>query len=191
MNHKDLLNEVIAGMAEDKKTTEIPNDDIDDTTIDNAIRLPLSTGEIFLVDVNAFDWENAVNNLPQIMDNEVSFIRMATTLIQIKGDESAEAKAWYERTIKDLGEYLAGYQINVNYRDLNPDLSDHDIVALMLFDANNVTRIMEHNISLYSAMRFATCMSLGEDTTDDDTDDDTSIDFMAGIDDHDVSGLLS
>lgn len=191
MNHKDLLNEVIAGMAEDKKTTEIPNDDIDDTTIDNAIRLPLSTGEIFLVDVNAFDWENAVNNLPQIMDNEVSFIRMATTLIQIKGDESAEAKAWYERTIKDLGEYLAGYQINVNYRDLNPDLSDHDIVSLMLFDANNVTRIMEHNISLYSAMRFATCMSLGEDTTDDDTDDDTSIDFMAGIDDHDVSGLLS
>lgn len=191
MNHKDLLNEVIAGMAEDKKTTEIPNDDIDDTTIDNAIRLPLSTGEIFLVDVNAFDWENAVNNLPQIMDNEVSFIRMATTLIQIKGDESAEAKAWYERTIKDLGEYLAGYQINVNYRDLNPDLSDHDIVALMLFDANNVTRIMEHNISLYSAMRFATCMSLGEDTTDDDTDDDTSIDFMGGIDDHDVSGLLS
>lgn len=192
MNHKDLLNEVIAGMAEDKKTTEIPNDDIDDTTIDNAIRLPLSTGEIFLVDVNAFDWENAVNNLPQIMDNEVSFIRMATTLIQIKGDESDEAKAWYERTIKDLGEYLAGYQINVNYRDLNPDLSDHDIVALMLFDANNVTRIMEHNISLYSAMRFATCMSLEEDTTDDDdTDNDTSIDFMAGIDDHDVSGLLS
>ena len=191
MNHKDLLNEVIAGMTEeDKKATEIPND-VDDATIDNAIRLPLSTGEIFLVDVNAFDWENAVNNLPQIMDNEVSFIRMATTLIQIKGDESDEAKAWYERTIKDLGEYLAGYQININYRDLNPDLSDHDIVALMLFDANNVTRIMEHNISLYSAMRFATCMSFNEDTEGDDTDDDTSIDFMGGIDDHDVSGLLS
>lgn len=191
MNHKDLLNEVIAGMTEeDKKATEIPND-VDDATIDNAIRLPLSTGEIFLVDVNAFDWENAVNNLPQIMDNEVSFIRMATTLIQIKGDESDEAKAWYERTIKDLGEYLAGYQININYRDLNPDLSDHDIVALMLFDANNVTRIMEHNISLYSAMRFATCMGFNEDTEDDDTDDDTSVDFMGGIDDHDVSGLLS
>lgn len=188
MNHKDLLNEVLAGMTEDKRTTEIPND-VDDATIDNAIRLPLSTGEVFLVDVNAFDWENAVANLPQIMDNEVSFIRMATTLIQIKGDESDEAKAWYERTIKDLGEYLAGYQINIDYRDLNPDLSDHDIVALMLFDANNVTRIMEHNISLYSAMRFATCMSLED--TDADINDDTSIDFMAGIDDHDVSGLLS
>ena len=85
MDHKDLLNEVIAGMTEDK-TTEIPND-VDDTAIDNAIRLPLSTGEIFLVDVNAFDWENAVSNLPHIMDNEVSFVRMATTLIQIKGDE--------------------------------------------------------------------------------------------------------
>lgn len=187
MDHKDLLNEVIAGMTEDKETTEIPND-VDDATIDNAIRLPLSTGEIFLVDVNAFDWENAVRNLSQIMDNEASFVRMATTLIQIKGDESDEAKAWYERTINDLGEYLAGYQININYRDLNPDLSDHDIVALMLFDANNVTRIMEHNISLYSAMRFATCMSLEEDA---DTDNDASIDFMAGIDDHDVSGLLS
>lgn len=193
MNHKDLLNEVLAGMTnEDKKTTEIPND-VDDTTIDNAIRLPLSTGEIFLVDANAFDWENAVNNLPQIMDNETSFVRMATTLIQIKGDESDEAKAWYERTIKDLGEYLAGYQININYRDLNPNLSDHDIVALMLFDANNVTRIMEHNISLYSAMRFATCMFEDtEDTgTDNDTDNDTYVDFMGGFDDHDVSGLLS
>lgn len=192
MNHKDLLNEVLTGMTnEDKKTTEIPND-VDDAAIDNAIRLPLSTGEIFLVDANAFDWENAVNNLPQIMDNETSFVRMATTLIQIKGDESDEAKAWYERTIKDLEEYLAGYQINVNYREINPNLSDHDLVSLMLFDANNVTRIMEHNISLYSVMRFATCMFEDIDPdTDDGTNNDTYVDFMGGIDDHDVSGLLS
>ena len=157
MNNKDLLNEIIDQMNErGEQIKNINNDNVAeniDDNVDNQIQLALSTGETYLVDPNNFDWDRAVMNLAQITENEASFRNIQYTLILIAGHEDEDdAKDFIARTINNLTEYLAGYQIEVDYRKFNPDINDYQLAMMMLFDVNNITRTMSHQISLYSAL---------------------------------------
>ncbi len=154
MDHKDLLDSVIANMTE---TTEkaIPDDEGVDNQ-DNCIRLELSTGETRVIDPEDFDWATAIQHLPEMLENETSFRNMVFGLIHTAGDDSEDTKKFIDNIINQLTEYLKGYNININYRDYNPNISDHDIAMAMLFDANNIARTMSFHTSLYSMMTMLT-----------------------------------
>ena len=67
MNHKDLLDSVVANMASttSEETTEVPMEE--EINSDEMIKLSISTGEQFLIDPNTFDWDTAVSKIPEIM----------------------------------------------------------------------------------------------------------------------------
>lgn len=154
MDHKDLLDSVISGMTGEKgNTKEIDMSDMEvDQEVANSIQLALSTGETYLVDPNKFDWNSAMQSLGQLDENETAFRNMMFGLINVAHEDSDESKKYITKTIKDLTEYLEGYQITVDYRQFNDKLTDFEIAMLLLFDVNNVTRTMNHHISMYSMM---------------------------------------
>lgn len=158
MDHKDLLDSVISGMAEKgaTKNVDIPEVEIDQDDAANAIQLSLSTGETYLVDPEGFDWNNAMQSLGQLSENETAFRNMMFGLINIAHEDSDEAKKHISKVINDLTEYLKGYQIQVDYKQFNDKLTDLEIAMLLLFDVNNVTRTMNHHISIYSMMTMLT-----------------------------------
>ena len=169
MDHKDLLDSVIANMTE---TTEkaIPDDESVDNR-DNCIRLELSTGETRVIYPEDFDWATAIQHIPEMLENETSFRNMMFGLIHTAGDDSEDTKKFIDNIINQLTEYLKGYNININYRDYNPNISDRDIAMAMLFDTNNIARTMSFHTSLYSMMTMLTSpMMTGVDLAGEDTD---------------------
>ena len=181
MNHKDLLDSVINNMtSKEADTTEIPMDV--ESSADNSIRLELCTGETFLIDPSNFDWNAAAANLHHLYENEASFKNIAFELMLSAGEDTDETKKFIEHIIEQFTDYLAGYQITVDYKSFNDKLTDREIAMLMLFDVNNITKTMSHNISLYSAFSM---LSIGNDGNmsindeEESNDESYEYDYMA------------
>lgn len=151
MDHKDLLDSVISNMTNGTKEIENTSDEIMDRA-DNSIKLSLCTGETYLMDPSKFDWDRAVTMIGQLMENETAFRNMAYGIMQAAGNDDEETQKFIQNIISQLEEYLDGYQIKVDYRIHNPNLTDHQIAMFMLFDVNNITRTMFNHISIYSAL---------------------------------------
>ena len=84
MDHKDLLNSVIANMTNSQETTaEVPTDDLDNS---GYIQLSLCTGETFLVDPNNLDWDNAISQIAHLQDNMVALRNIQYNLLQAAGN---------------------------------------------------------------------------------------------------------
>lgn len=180
MDHKNLLDDVIKNMSSNSKeqTKEIDgaNSVMDDAG--NSIQLAMSTGEIFLIDPNKFDWDRAVSQICQLEDNINAFRNMMYGVMMSAGHDDEEHAEFIANIKGKLEEYFDGYQIKVDYRMHNPDLTEHQIVMLMLFDASNITRTMYHHISLYSALSL-----LGGHGCDDNNDNlSTLAGMLAGND---------
>lgn len=141
MDHKDLLDSVVKNMA--SATDNIPQQPSQED-IDKSIHLELSTGDTFLVDTANFDWVKAIENLDQMTENENAFINMMSSCIRPSDDEGY--KEWLNAMIVNLTEYLKGYEIEVDYKTINPNITDREIVMLMAFDANNITRTMKYHV---------------------------------------------
>jgi hypothetical protein len=150
MDHKDLLNSVISNMANSQETTtEVPTDDYDSSAY---IQLSLCTGETFLVDPNKLDWDNAISQIAHLQDNMVALRNIQYGLLQAAGNDDEDTQKFVQSIITQLTDILKGFQISVDYRVHNPNLTDRDIAMLMAFDVNNVTATMFHHLSIYSAL---------------------------------------
>lgn len=160
MNNKDLLNEIIDQMNErGEQVKNINKDNVDeniDDIVDNNIPLNLLTGETYLIDPNTFDWERAAQTLGQIMENVIAFRNMARGLMFAANDTQQDSIDFINNAIEQMTSYLEGYQITVDYRQFNPNLTDHQVAMMMLFDVNNITRTMAHHIELYSVLSMFT-----------------------------------
>lgn len=142
MDHKDLLDSVVNNMA--AATNNIPSQPPTQEAIDNCIKLELSTGDTFLVDVSTFDWVNAIGHIDQMTENENAFMNMMRGCINPSDDD--EYNEWLKQMIVNLTDYLKGYEIEVDYKAMNPDITDREIVMLLAFDANNITRTMKYHV---------------------------------------------
>lgn len=157
MNHKDLLDSVIAGMAaKEEAAEETKSIDADAAleTNDNCIKISLAVGAEFKLDATTFDWTGAVAHIPQMMANENEFVKLQTGLINAATDDSDMAKAFIADSIKQLSAYLESYDVHIDYRTVCAGLTDHQLAQVLLFDANNITKTLLHHITMYDAIRF-------------------------------------
>lgn len=157
MNHKDLLDSVITGMAaKEEAVEETKSIDADEAleTNDNCIKISLAVGAEFKLDATTFDWTGAVAHIPQMMANENEFVKLQTGLINAATDDSDMAKAFIADSIKQLSAYLESYDVHIDYRTVCAGLTDHQLAQVLLFDANNITKTLLHHITMYDAIRF-------------------------------------
>jgi hypothetical protein len=162
MNHKDLLDSVIAGMAaKEEAVEETKSIDADAAleTNDNCIKISLAVGAEFKLDATTFDWTGAVAHIPQMMANENEFVKLQTGLINAATDDSDMAKAFIADSIKQLSAYLESYDVHIDYRTVCAGLTDHQLAQVLLFDANNITKTLLHHITMYDAIRFISASS--------------------------------
>ena len=137
-NNKELFDEVI----NDMNNGAIDNTETDDN-MDNSIQLKLSTGDVYLVDPNTFDWDNAIKNLPSMIET-------------------------VKRIIKQVEDFMEGFQIHVSYERFDPNISDYKKAMMLVFDANNVVRTIVHNTQMMEMLSNITSIA-GFHCCDDDT----------------------
>ena len=184
MNHKDLLDSVVANMASttSKETTEVPMEE--EINPDEMIKLSISTGEQFLIDPNTFDWNTAVSKIPEMEANHEAMMKMMQLILNIRNfnnEDDLDAKDALHNIIGQLEEYLNGFEILPGY-DIFDDEIDKDRLEklvkkamLLIFDSFCVSQTMYRNISLYSAMKLMATDKIniekGEAISSDDIDE--------------------
>jgi hypothetical protein len=198
MNHKDLLDSVIAGMAaKEEAAEETKSIDADAAleTNDNCIKISLAVGAEFKLDATTFDWTGAVAHIPQMMANENEFVKLQTGLINAATDDSDMAKAFIADSIKQLSAYLESYDVHIDYRTVCAGLTDHQLAQVLLFDANNITKTLLHHITMYDAIRFISASSgptmMGVDlASNPDESAETSVKVGGGLAEDDAVYLV-
>lgn len=198
MNHKDLLDSVIAGMAaKEEAAEETKSIDADAAleTNDNCIKISLAVGAEFKLDATTFDWTGAVAHIPQMMANENEFVKLQTGLINAATDDSDMAKAFIADSIKQLSAYLESYDVHIDYRTVCAGLTDHQLAQVLLFDANNITKTLLHHITMYDAIRFISASSgptmMGVDlASNPDTSAETGVKVGGGLAEDDAIYLV-
>lgn len=143
MDHKELFDEVINETQQDVAETVEDN-------LDNCIQLKLSTGEIYLVDANTFDWDNAVKNLTSMIENEDALRSMMFALLNVEDPNEAKATEMINDTIKQLETFMENFQVHANYEQFDPNITPYKKAMFMVFDANNVVRTMSHHTEMYN-----------------------------------------
>lgn len=190
MDHKDLLNSVIANMTNSQEaTTEVPTDDLDNS---GYIQLSLCTGETFLVDPNNLDWDNAISQIAHLQDNMVALRNIQYNLLQTAGNDDEDTQKFVQSMIAQLTDILKGFQISVDYRAHNPNLTDRDIAMLMVFDVNNITATMFHHLSIYSALSMlAPTHDIPSDILGESEPSELKTYRVVGIIDNDATQIVS
>lgn len=186
MNHKDLLDSVVANMASttSEETTEVPMEEEINVNPDEMIKLTISTGEQFLIDPNTFDWDTAITKIPEMETNHEAMMKMMQLILNIKdfnNNDAVDEKEALHNIIGQLEEYLKGFEILPGY-DIFDDEIDKDRMdklikkaMLLIFDSFCVSQTMYRNISLYSAMKLMATDKIniekGEAISSDDIDE--------------------
>ena len=165
MNHKDLLNSVVANMASttSEETIEVPMEE-EETNInpDEMIKLTISTGEQFLIDPNTFDWDTAITKIPEMETNHEAMMKMMKFILNIKdfnNNDAVSEKETLHDIIGQLEKYLKGFEIIPGYylfdNEIDKDRMDKLVkkAMLLIFDTFAVSQTMYRNISLFSAMK--------------------------------------
>ena len=182
MNHKDLLDSVVSNMASttSEETTEVPMEE--EISTDDMMKLPISTGETFLIDPESFDWNVAVTKIPEMEANNAAILKMMQFIIASdSNDDSEEHINGLHNIIKQLEEHLDGFQIKPSYDILDPDINEDRLDKLtkkataLIFDTFCVSQTMYMNTSLYSAMKLMANDKIniekGEAISSDDIDE--------------------
>lgn len=143
MDHKEFLDEVINDMESDVTESD---------SMDNSIQLKMSTGEVYLVDPDTFDWDNAIKNLPQMAENENTLCEIMFSLLNVTDPTNEDSVEFVKHTINQLEDFMNNLQIHPNYEAFDANISDYKKALFMVFDAMNVVKIMNHHTSAYQIL---------------------------------------
>lgn len=153
MDHKEFLDDVINDMASDATENE---------DMDNSIQLKMSTGEVYLVDPNTFDWNKAVMNLPQMIENESALCSIMFSLLNVTDPTTEDSVKFIKHTIEQLEDFMGNLQVHPRYENFDPNISDYKKATFMVFDAMNVVQIMNHHTKMFEAMSILSSMNAHE-----------------------------
>lgn len=157
MENKEMFDQIINemnGVGETTTNEENLNPDninVEDST-DDSIMLTMSTGETYLVDARTFDWDGAVKNLTNMIENENALLNIMFTLLQITDPDSEDSVKTIESVIEQVDDFMDGFQIHPSYDKFDPNISNYKKAMLMIFDANNVVRTISHNTQMYEML---------------------------------------
>lgn len=141
MEKQDLLDRVVASLTqEEQQTTEEKEPDIS-----NMIQLPISTGEIFLVNPESFDWMTAMANIKTIEENMNQFRIMWHTCVQNLNSSTNNNVA--DEIISNIRTHLSGYGIEPDFTKINPTLTKMEEAILLVHDAELITNILLMHIN--------------------------------------------
>lgn len=170
-----------------EKINEIAQDtafDYVEDNMDDSIQLRMSTGEVYLVDPDTFDWDNAIANLDKMIENEATLNNLMFTLLGIDNPNEEDTMEYIDNSIKELENFMDNLQIHPDYEKFDPNISKYKKLIFMVFDAMNTVKIMNHNTSMYQALQmFGMAHGVGcsceecnssDPAVEEDTDDDGS-----------------
>lgn len=141
-----------------EKINEIAQDtafDYVEDNMDDSIQLRMSTGEVYLVDPNTFDWDNAIANLDKMVENEATLNNLMFALLGIDNPNEEDAAEYIDNSIKELENFMNNLQIHPDYEKFDPNISKYKKLIFMVFDAMNTAKTMNHNTSMYQILQMS------------------------------------
>lgn len=139
-----------------EKINEIAQDvafDYNDDNMDDSIQLRMSTGEVYLVDPNTFDWDNAIANLDKMIENETTLHNLMFSLLSIDHPDEEDTEEYIDNSIRELENFMDNLQIHPDYEKFDPNISKYKKLIFMVFDAMNTIKTMNHNTSMYQTLQ--------------------------------------
>ena len=148
--NRQVLDEMCEKINE---TTQDTTFDYNDDNMDDPIQLRMSTGEVYLVDPDTFDWDNAIANLDKMIGNEAILHNLMFTLLGIDNPNEEDAVEYIDNSIKELENFMDNLQIHPDYEKFDPNISKYKKLIFMVFDAMNTVKVMNHNTSMYQTLQ--------------------------------------
>lgn len=139
-----------------EKINEIAQDtafDYAEDNMDDSIQLRMSTGEVYLVDPNTFDWDNAIANLDKMIENEATLHNLMFTLLGIDNPNEEDTVEYIDNSIRELENFMDNLQIHPDYEKFDPNISKYKKLVFMVFDTMNTVKVMNHNTSMYQTLQ--------------------------------------
>ena len=103
-----------------------------------------------------------------MIENEDSLRNIMFSLLTIKDPTTEESVETVKRIIKQIEDFMEGFQIHVSYERFDPNISDYKKAMMLVFDANNVVRTIVHNTQMMEMLSNITSIA-GFHCCDDDT----------------------
>lgn len=213
MNHRDLVDAVAASMAQTRSKNPTPKDmeeeRVEELRQDSdmfTIQIPMITGRVFKVDARAVDWDQlgTPESQANLEQNEGIIRSMVHHLITADFTNPNT-----DKMLEDFDESLTNLFKNFGIEDCGYDdlqkksmIKPYILLLGKCFDALTLINVIAHNVAIHGlATKIFGITDSFKEVADlnDITDMDNSTDGLIsedravfeGIDDHDVSGLVT
>ena len=141
-------------MEENKNNSMLSNEDNGNETTEcvdtnNGISVTLCNGVTYLLDSDAFDWDELSSHKDILISNENTIMQMVYDLISLPDTETEERKELINKVTETVDEFGASFKIEFDYSAFK--LSDREISLIKCFDALNVVGTIMREIKVYDA----------------------------------------
>lgn len=116
---------------------------------DNGISVTLCNGVTYLLDSDAFDWDELSSHKDILISNENTIMQMLHDLISLPDTDAEECKELINKVTETVDEFGASFKIEFDYSAFK--LSDREIALIKCFDALNVVNTITREIKVYDA----------------------------------------
>lgn len=186
MNHQELLDGVVKGMSEKEEAIKSPS--IADKVIDEVksnedleqmIKLPSVTGLVYEVDPKTYEWQKAVDNITNFLNNDETIQNYACSMLRIIGHENEkDVIDWMNNAEKEIKAFLEGFGVEDRYNEVAPSINQWQRLMMMIYDASTVNRLMMSEVRNFGTIQMAQMLLMaagthvgGEDTTHGELDE--------------------
>lgn len=155
----------------------------------NGISVTLCNGVTYLLDSDAFEWDELSSHKDILISNENTIMQMVYDLISLPDTETEECKELINKVTETVDEFGASFKIEFDYSAFK--LSDREISLIKCFDALNVVGTIMREIKVYDA-GFSAVKSLFESINNVShyrNDNEESSECCCDNDDADVSTI--
>ena len=115
----------------------------------NGISVTLCNGVTYLLDSDAFEWDELSSHKDILISNENTIMQMLHDLISLPDTETEECKELINKVTETVDEFGASFKIEFDYSAFK--LSDREIALIKCFDALNVVGTIMREIKVYDA----------------------------------------
>lgn len=113
--------------------------------IEDKIEINLSTGEKCLLDSNDFDWSTAIKNFDDSKSNEIVMINIMRLML----DMATPNDELINNVTQNVKNCMDSLGIHPDYESHDPNISDQKLLMLMVFDALNTIKTLNHHIMMH------------------------------------------
>jgi hypothetical protein len=124
------------------------DDEASSTNNKNEIHLPVSNGEVFIVDADSLDWDSMVENINELRENVNMVRQMLYYITAVTGTNTNSLTP--QQVTDNLTSFVNDFGIRLEYT--NAELSEREIAMLMCFDTIGILEIFIKHAEMYQMM---------------------------------------